>query len=220
MEKGKNLICIVLALELISCATSGGREGFDIRVSESIFLDCASVIIALPLALPVIGLEALGIPIVHSKRQLYQNKISAAEDPKTSAEVLEELANHSYEEIRKSVAQNPKAPLKLLEKLARDEDPSVRAAVTKNPKITLETLEKLARDENPSVRAAVAENFKTTLETLERLARDEDPSVRAAVAENSKTTLETLERLARDPNSQVSSSARKALIKIQFNKTS
>ncbi len=69
-------------------------------------------------------------------------KVQAAQNPGTSTEVLEELANDKSWSIRSHVAENPNTPLETLQQLATDKDCSVRYFVTQNPNRT-ELIERL-----------------------------------------------------------------------------
>jgi hypothetical protein len=77
--------------------------------------------------------------------------ITVAENPSTSAEVLEHLAQHELSEVRIAVSDNPMVSLTLLGQLTRDENADVRFALAENHQMPVQLLGVLAEDENPYI---------------------------------------------------------------------
>ena len=61
------------------------------------------------------------------------NNLESAKKPKTSAEILAELANDEYLIVRRCAASNPNTSAEILAELANDEDWIVRSNAASNP---------------------------------------------------------------------------------------
>ena len=131
----------------------------------------------------------------------------------TPVEVLRKLANDKSWRVRLEVATNPNTPAEIIMKLADDKDWNVRMGVAKNPKIPVEILRKLTDDKDWNVRMGVAKNPNTPVEILWKLAEDGSESVRYVVATNLNTPVEILRKLAEDKSTDVRRTARKSIAK-------
>jgi hypothetical protein len=102
-------------------------------------------------------------------------------------------------------ANNWRTPADLLGQLAEDADRGIRGCALRNPSTPTEKLTQAAGDKD--LRDHVAGNRSTPGDVLDQLARDQSRLVRAKVADNPSTPAQALERLAQDPDPQVSESA-------------
>jgi hypothetical protein len=152
-------------------------------------------------------------------------QLAAAKSPRTTAAVLDLLANSPRELVLIAVAENPStseaarysafqslvkrdiftrriasncltsAPL--LDGLTGHSLDEVRIDVAENPSASGVALTLLASDKVRFVRSAVASNRSTPVQVLEILAKDSDVLVAGSVATNTATPLEVLQLLAR-----------------------
>jgi hypothetical protein len=127
-------------------------------------------------------------------------KISAAKNPKTPIQVLEQLAKDQDETVRSVMAQNQNLPLNILLELAEDFSVRIRLNLAhKNNYSKIKTpiplLEKLAKDESEQVRAKVAEHSDTPVELLVQLANDSSIKICYSLTKNQNTSVEILEFL-------------------------
>ncbi|MBW4532380.1 MAG: hypothetical protein KME09_00405 [Pleurocapsa minor HA4230-MV1] len=132
-------------------------------------------------------------------------KISAARNPKTPIQVLEQLAKDQDETVRSVMAQNQNLPLNILLELAEDSSVRIRLNLAhKNNyskiKTPVQLLEKLAKDELEKVRAKVAEHSDTPEELLVQLANDSSIEVKRKLATNLNTPATVLNRLGLKDN--------------------
>ena len=125
-------------------------------------------------------------------------KLNLLKSQNISPEMLEELADNKYWEVRESVAENRSTPAEVLRKLAEDKNLKVRMRVAENPSTPVEILKKLAEDENLTVRCRVAYNPSTPIEILKKFADNEDVFVRYGIAMNPSIPAEVLMKLADD----------------------
>jgi hypothetical protein len=97
--------------------------------------------------------------------------------------VLEKLANHSDEMVRREVASNPAAGYDLLYKLAQDPSPQVRLAVLRGRSYIPGTIDRLLMDDpEDEVRTKLASRRGLQPDVYEKLANDPSETVRAALA--------------------------------------
>lgn len=123
---------------------------------------------------------------------------TAARNPLTPAHILEQLAKHPDESVRRVLVDNQNLPASIRLELARDPSLSVRCELArKHPhrQTPAQVLELLANDESEQVREYVAENSDTPAEVLVKLATDTSRQVKAKVSSNLNTPVEVLERL-------------------------
>ena len=122
---------------------------------------------------------------------------NVAENPNTSAAMLEQFAADNDVDVRRATADNPNTSAAMLEQFVReDPDDWVRENAASNPNIGAALLPRLAEDVNDHVRAGVALNPAAEVRLLDLLADDPHELVRGAVAHNPNTSSATLERLA------------------------
>ncbi|QBD79409.1 hypothetical protein EPA93_26845 [Ktedonosporobacter rubrisoli] len=109
--------------------------------------------------------------------------------------------------VLKGIARNPRTSPQLLEELASSQAMEVRRAAAQHPQLTTEAIMVLALDEAAQVRAAIAARHHLTPEHYQQLATDSDQRVRAALARNSHTPQAILSGLAADAQAQVRAAA-------------
>ena len=125
---------------------------------------------------------------------------NVANNPSTPADILAELANDEYEDVRTAVASNPNTPANVLRQLAGDQETYVRYNVADNPNTPADALAELADDKDDkiwNIRTRVAENPNTPVNVLRQLAKD-TRYVRMNVAKNTNTPDDVLRQLAND----------------------
>lgn len=110
-------------------------------------------------------------------------KMNAAENPSTPAELLAKLSTDDKSVIRQSVAKNISTPSTTLVQLAKDTGKWVRSAVAENPSTPADTLRQLAHDDCVWVRMMLAQNNNIPQDVAEVLAEDKDSTVRALIKE-------------------------------------
>lgn len=136
---------------------------------------------------------------------------NAARNPNTPVSILEQIAKHPDEMVRRVLTDNPDLPLSISLELIRDPSVLVRSALAHKRykrQTPVQVLELLANDESPRVKELVAGNSDTPLKILVKLANDSNREVKAKVAGNLNTPTAVLERLgleegifnARNPN--------------------
>lgn len=113
----------------------------------------------------------------------WMEKMNAAENPSTPAELLSKLSTDDESVIRQSVAKNISTPSTTLAQLAKDTGKWVRSAVAENPSTPADTLRQLAHDDCVWVRMMLAQNDNIPQDVAEVLAEDKDSTVRALVKE-------------------------------------
>ena len=161
----------------------------------------------------VIKLKKVLIEEMPIENLTFEEKIIITNNPNTSPEKLDCLANDKSDWVRSKVAQHPNTPPETLDRLSYDDHWCwlLRFYVAENLNTAPETLDRLSYDETMTVRCWVAKNPNTPLETLERLSYDDLTQIRRAVAQNPNTTPETLDRLSKDENGDVSCTAQQTL---------
>ena len=203
MGKTKNLL-----KDLKDLTVRGGRVAEDLKEILWDFVEEQYI--------QIIQLELLGDLVEEiylldkAENDNYRSIRALVEDPTTSPETFEKLAENKDPIVRRIVAENlnTNIPSDILEKLAKRlaEDKSwfVRAALAENsnlpPDIFRKLAEELAKDPDWRVRAALAENDNTPPDILGKLAEDEYWSVRAEAAENPNTPQDKLRKLVKDSN--------------------
>jgi pentose-5-phosphate-3-epimerase len=135
-----------------------------------------------------------------AKSESARDRVQAALQSETDAELLKTLAQDSATAVRLAAAMNPSTPEKVLVSLSRDLDKLVRDAALKNESISLDALES---SESESRSLSLASSKKASPETLAKLAKEKDEEIRAAVAANKNTAPETLLLLAKDKSDDV-----------------
>ncbi len=105
--------------------------------------------------------------------------------------------------LRRALAQQPRTPAPLLAELARDPDAPVRRAAVANAHTAMATLEHAAADCDVGVRRVLAARRDLPAMLAVRLAADEDEWVRRNLARNPACPAALLQQLARDPASEV-----------------
>ncbi|MEM9274187.1 MAG: HEAT repeat domain-containing protein [Cyanobacteria bacterium P01_F01_bin.143] len=113
-----------------------------------------------------------------------------AENPSSSAKILNFLSTNSSPAVRENVAKNPSTTQDILQSLANDSIDSVRRSIAENPSASSNILKNLANDSDIEVRFFVAKNHNTPISILEQLANDRDDLVRGSVSANPKCTYE------------------------------
>lgn len=136
--------------------------------------------------------------------QANQILVKRTDSPYALARVLET----GDQNIKISAATNPKTPIQVLEQLAKDQDETVRSVMAQNLNLPLNTLLELAEDSSVKVRLWLAYKYthskiKTPVQLLEKLAKDESGQVRERVAEHPDTPEELLVQLANDSSIEV-----------------
>lgn len=137
--------------------------------------------------------------------EIAERLMALAESPRTSPQILEQLAQiedlrdgKSESNIRRRVAENPSTPPVTLNALSTDKDFQVLWGVALNPSSSHSVLEKLAQEEDHYVREYVAKNPKLNQSISEKLSRDPEEGVRISVAGNPSTSQATLRTLLKD----------------------
>jgi CheY-like chemotaxis protein len=115
-----------------------------------------------------------------------------ASNPQTPKRIMEKLARHANEAVKKHVAENPKIDPALLFEMSRDQSHEVRLGVANNQAATDEILWMLSKDESPDVRLGLAERTDIPIEILIRLSEDDNPYV----ASRANDTIEQVKNLA------------------------
>lgn len=100
-----------------------------------------------------------------------------ANNPYTSAEVLERLSKQNHVAILERVVQNPATHSSTVLALTAHEATDVRAAIAENINLPIKTAWRLARDHSPDVRYRLAENYTIPPAVLKVLCEDENPYV-------------------------------------------
>ena len=121
---------------------------------------------------PKITTEIIESVYLNKKRKARKNRTilqAIASNSKTSPNILMELANSSYTEIRKYVASNENTSLNVLEKLAKDKKHIVREFVASNDVVSISILKQLIQDENIEVRLNIINNKNCTLKIKEQI---------------------------------------------------
>ena len=131
------------------------------------------------------------------------DKIAVIENPNTSAETLDKLANDIDPLVRKNVAGAENTSAETLDRLADDKSYGVREEVARSENTSPETLDKLSEDKVDSIKEFVAENSNTSEQTLDKLSKSDNEEIRISVATNSNASPETLESLASDNSVEV-----------------
>lgn len=120
-----------------------------------------------------------------------------ADDPNTSAIVLEYLSTHKDDWVRRCMADNPSASEYALDVLSRDDDVVVRITACHNPNISYDTAVRVAREEpQEPVRSALAQNDNVPVGVLEILLTDRIPRVYSIAARNPQLDAARLLELA------------------------
>ena len=115
-----------------------------------------------------------------------------------SPERLRELSHHGNLRVRVAVANNPSTTADVLENMAGDENGEVRFLVAAHPRTSPKVLHDLAQDEYPDIRQQIAKSKRLNNSTFEMLAQDPDKRVRGELAQNQNTPKHLLTRLAKD----------------------
>lgn len=136
-------------------------------------------------------------PLVQKKLEDFPEiaALVSAYNPDTPAEILEQLAIHPDNKVRRAVASHLKTPLTALETLAKDRDTFVVQWVAIHPKTPLHILEQLATHSDFNIVKLIPNHPNTSIALLEQLANDWHDLVRQAVAEFSKTPPKVLVQL-------------------------
>lgn len=114
----------------------------------------------------------------------YYIRWDVAENPSTPAEILQQLAKDSHERVRSGVAGNHNTPIEILESFATDSDLNIRYRVAGNPSTPAEILKSLISDYNNLILRAVAGNPSTPAQILVMLADDSEDWFDEYVANN------------------------------------
>ena len=107
------------------------------------------------------------------KAQMLQRALNS-----DSAALLGLLSNNGNEEVRANVANNPNTSADILEKLSQDKEWGVRQKVALNPSTSDEVREKLSQDRHSNVRGQVAASSDTPAWLLGQMTKwviDQDP---------------------------------------------
>ena len=128
-----------------------------------------------------------------------------------SAEMIELLESECRRQpVRLGLAENKKTPAHVLEQLAHDRDPLVQWAVAENPNTPTPALETLAAGlKTEPVRRWLARHSNSTPEILRELAADRVQRTRLAVAENRNTPRDVLRALEKDESMVVRRAAKR-----------
>ena len=105
-------------------------------------------------------------------------------NPNTSAEVLDDYANHWSVQIRAKVADHPNTAPETLLKLISDRSGWVSSRASLNKKLTPELLTAFAESDDPKIRWQVANTSKTPKDTLEKLSQDKYKKIRDTAAKH------------------------------------
>ena len=131
-------------------------------------------------------------------------KLAFAQDERTRAEVLCDIAAKATPELRVALTKNPNVPVDVLAEFARDRRETIRSAVALSANAPPQLLSFLATDERSAVRRSVARNPNTPQTTLMLFAGDVDREVQIALIQNPqlpvaifKTLLEILDDAGR-----------------------
>lgn len=130
-------------------------------------------------------------------------RVGVAGNPNTTAELLCYLSRDVREGVREHVAWNPNTPEHTLLKLSKDVDAKVRSGVARNRNASTHLLERLSKDKNEYARMCVAHNSNVSIELLYFLSQDVSVGVRTVVAENPNTPAYPLEVLSNDKSESV-----------------
>ena len=90
------------------------------------------------------------------------SRTAEAQDPNTTLERLEGLAENFYEKVRAVVASLERTPEELLTLISQDISPLPRLAVARNPHAGIVTLQSLCADPEKEIR-------ETAVKTLEQV---------------------------------------------------
>jgi len=99
------------------------------------------------------------VVIRQSEKALYE-KISIAQSPETSAEVLVALAGDGSFTAKCWIAANPNTPAEMLELMAHSRDVNVRYWVAENPSACINTVHYLTHDEDDFVSSEAEKAFE------------------------------------------------------------
>ena len=138
-----------------------------------------------------------------SKDKYPKNRELVAMHPKSSEELLLELAKDDTGLVKHCLVNNRNLPTSVLQKLAKDKDKRLRYMAAMHPNTSIEMLWEFTRDEDPEVRRSTVNHHAITKEMLEFLSEDKDETVRAYVAYKAKTSVDLLRKLAKDKSSHV-----------------
>jgi hypothetical protein len=106
-------------------------------------------------------------------------RVWIAEQPGTTANVLEAMAQDPSRWVRWTVAANPKTPLSALMRLTKDPVYDVRKALTRNPGLPVSILKILAKEESEAhIRYGVLKHRNCDSSIRELLSSDPDEQVR------------------------------------------
>ena len=127
-------------------------------------------------------------------------QIDIAMNPRTRADVLDEIARQNYDAITvlQFVIGNPNTSESTLSWLAGNSIPYVRELVACRQDLPSSVLATLADDPVWQVRSSVAENPNTSIRTLGKLAKDTEFSVKARVAKNPAASPSILIKMTKD----------------------
>jgi len=112
--------------------------------------------------------------------------------------------------VRRALAESPTASEAVLTLLSNDEDAGVRDAVAEHPHVPSALLSNLARDKVWEIRRSIAKREDAPYEALLLLAEDTEHWVRFFVACNRRTPYEVRARLEHDPHPAVGAVARRS----------
>ncbi|BAZ01968.1 leucine rich repeat variant [Tolypothrix tenuis PCC 7101] len=154
-----------------------------------------------------------------SDKNFYYYVNSVINQPNTSGEILELLANDSLESMRVKVAKHPQVLVSTLKQLAKDSSSEVREAVISHPKTPKAVKKSLLSKNQTNYVYRISSGFKpkdqqqkleqqsqdpnTSPHILAELAKSSDSIIRCYVGKNSSTPLEALIELMKDSNLQV-----------------
>jgi len=110
--------------------------------------------------------------------------LEQSNDPKTTAQVLSNLALDSHDLVRKQVASNPNTSPQTLSKLLKDHNFDVLLRVAGNLNSPESALYQLSQHKHSEIRIRVARNVNTSQTILSVLLQDEDFRVRSYVSSN------------------------------------
>jgi hypothetical protein len=119
---------------------------------------------------------------------------------------LAEVLKSGDKQALYNAARNFLTPVSILEQLAKHPDESVRRVLLDNTNLPLAIRLELTRDPSISVRGQLAYkhySLETPVQVLEILANDESEAVRAQVAANPDTPIYILSQLGRDSSAEV-----------------
>ncbi len=110
--------------------------------------------------------------------------VALANNPRSPAQTLGQLATHPHASVRIAVAGNPNVSPKECQTLAQDETTFVRAAIAQNPSLPTYLQFILASDSEPAVKIALAERDNLDGDAAHHLSRDPSALVKAALLQN------------------------------------